>query len=66
MNYFNECKTMDEVKSIYRSLAKQHHPDKGGDEARFKEITEAYSVLSDERRRREYDSYGQTFQGGGE
>ncbi|HWH16642.1 MAG TPA: DnaJ domain-containing protein, partial [Candidatus Paceibacterota bacterium] len=54
----------EEVKKAFRKLAQKHHPDKGGDEAKFKEITEAYSVLSDEKKRREYDSYGQTFQGG--
>jgi molecular chaperone DnaJ len=58
--------TKDDVKKAFRKLAQKYHPDKGGgDEAKFKEITEAYSVLSDEKRRREYDSYGQTFQGGG-
>lgn len=57
--------TQDDIKKAFRKLAQKHHPDKGGDEAKFKEITEAYSVLSDERRRREYDSYGQTFAGGG-
>ncbi len=57
--------TQDDVKKAFRKLAQKHHPDKGGDEAKFKEITEAYSVLSDDRKRREYDSYGQTFPGGG-
>ncbi len=57
--------SQDEVKKAFRKLAQKHHPDKGGDEAKFKEITEAYSILSDERKRREYDSYGQTFPGGG-
>lgn len=57
--------TKEDIKKAFRSLAQKYHPDKGGDEARFKEITEAYSVLSDEKRRREYDSYGQTFTGGG-
>lgn len=57
--------TQDEVKKAFRKLAQKHHPDKGGDEAKFKEITEAYSTLSDEKKRREYDSYGQTFNGGG-
>ncbi len=56
--------TKDDVKKAFRKLAQKHHPDKGGDEAKFKEITEAYSILSDEKKRREYDSYGQTFQGG--
>lgn len=54
----------DEVKKAFRKLAQQHHPDKGGDEARFKEITEAYSVLSDDKKRREYDTYGQSFGSG--
>lgn len=56
--------TKDDIKKAFRKLAQKHHPDKGGDEAKFKEITEAYSVLGDEKRRREYDSYGQTFAGG--
>lgn len=56
--------TKDDVKKAFRKLAQKHHPDKGGDEATFKEITEAYSTLSDEKKRREYDSYGQTFAGG--
>lgn len=55
----------EDVKKAFRKLAQKHHPDKGGDEAKFKEITEAYSVLGDDKKRREYDSYGQTFQGGG-
>lgn len=57
--------TKDEIKKAFRKLAQKHHPDKGGDEAKFKEITEAYSILSDDKRRREYDSYGRTFAGGG-
>jgi len=57
--------SQDEVKKAYRNLAKKYHPDKqGGDESRFKEITEAYSVLGNEKKRREYDSYGRTFNGG--
>ncbi|HEX8591217.1 MAG TPA: molecular chaperone DnaJ [Candidatus Paceibacterota bacterium] len=54
----------DEVKKAFRKLAQQHHPDKGGSEDTFKEITEAYSVLSDDKKRREYDTYGQSFAGG--
>lgn len=57
--------TKDDVKKAFRKLAQKHHPDKGGNEDKFKEITEAYSILSDEKKRREYDSYGQTFPGGG-
>jgi molecular chaperone DnaJ len=56
----------DEVKSAFRKLAQKYHPDKkGGDEAKFKEISEAYTVLSDKKRRAEYDTYGKTFAGGG-
>jgi molecular chaperone DnaJ len=57
--------TPDDIKKAFRKLAQKHHPDKGGDESKFKEITEAYSVLSDEKKRREYDNYGQSFNGGG-
>jgi molecular chaperone DnaJ len=56
----------DEIKKAFRKLAHQYHPDKqGGDEGRFKEINEAYTILSDEKKRAEYDAYGQTFNGGG-
>ncbi|MCR4276371.1 MAG: molecular chaperone DnaJ [Candidatus Parcubacteria bacterium] len=55
----------DDIKKAFRKLAHKYHPDKGGtDESKFKEITEAYSVLSDDRKRREYDTYGQAFAGG--
>lgn len=53
----------DDVKKAFFKIASKHHPDKGGDEARFKEASEAYSTLSDEKKRREYDMYGQTFAG---
>ncbi|TAJ15469.1 molecular chaperone DnaJ [Patescibacteria group bacterium] len=57
--------TKDEIKKAFRKLAHQYHPDKkGGDEAKFKEVSEAYSVLSDDKKRSEYDSYGRVFQGG--
>ena len=55
----------EDVKKAFRKLAHKYHPDKGGgDETKFKEITEAYSVLVDEKKRREYDAYGQSFSGG--
>lgn len=55
----------DEIKSAFRKLAQKYHPDKkGGDEAKFKELSEAYTVLSDKKRRAEYDTYGKTFAGG--
>jgi molecular chaperone DnaJ len=56
----------DEVKKAFRTLAHKYHPDKkGGDEKKFKEISEAYSVLSDDKKRAEYDAYGRTFSDGG-
>ncbi|MDP6387667.1 MAG: molecular chaperone DnaJ [Candidatus Pacebacteria bacterium] len=52
----------DEIKKAFRKLAHKYHPDKGqGDDAKFKEISEAYSVLSNEKRRQEYDAYGRIF-----
>jgi len=54
--------TKDDIKNAFRKLAHKYHPDKGGtDESRFKEITEAYAILSDDKKRREYDTYGQSF-----
>ncbi len=56
--------SQDEVKKAYRKLAHEHHPDKkGGDEKKFKEINEAYQILGDEQKRRQYDRFGQTFSG---
>lgn len=56
----------EELKKAYRKLAHAHHPDKKtGDEAKFKEINEAYSTLGDPEKRRQYDQYGQTFSGSG-
>jgi molecular chaperone DnaJ len=56
----------DEIKKAFRNLAHKHHPDKGtGDAAKFKEASEAYSVLSDDKKRAEYDTYGHTFAGAG-
>ncbi len=46
----------DEIKKAYRKLSKEHHPDKGGDENKFKEINEAYQVLSDDNKRKQYDN----------
>ena len=61
----------DEIKKAFRKKAHEVHPDKaGGDEAKFKEVNEAYQVLSNKEKRGQYDQYGQTFedarrQGGG-
>ncbi|PIR57900.1 MAG: molecular chaperone DnaJ [Parcubacteria group bacterium CG10_big_fil_rev_8_21_14_0_10_38_31] len=54
----------EEVKKAFRKLAHKHHPDKkGGDESAFKEINEAYQVLTDDKKRSEYDRYGRVFDG---
>ncbi len=50
----------DEIKKAFRNLAHKYHPDKKtGDDAKFKEINEAYSVLSDDIKRSQYDQFGQ-------
>ena len=49
----------DEIKTAFRKLAHEYHPDKGGgNEAKFKEISEAYSVLGDDNKRKQYDTFG--------
>ncbi len=51
--------SQEEIKKGYRKLAHQYHPDKqGGDEAKFKEINTAYQVLSDPKKRSQYDQFG--------
>lgn len=47
-----------DIKKAYRKLAHQHHPDKGGDKAKFQEINEAYQVLSDPQKKSQYDQFG--------
>lgn len=50
--------TPEDIKKQFRSLSKIHHPDKGGDDNKFKEIAEAYEVLSDPNKRKQYDNGG--------
>lgn len=58
--------TADEIKKAYRKLALQYHPDKGGDQEKFKEVNEAYQVLGNEQKRTQYDQFGSaTFDGSG-
>lgn len=55
----------DEIKKAFRRAAVKHHPDKeGGDEAKFKEINEAYDVLKDSQKRQRYDQFGHAGVGG--
>jgi len=56
--------TADEIKTAFRKEAHKHHPDKGGDEAKFKELNEAYQVLGNEQKRKQYDQFGSSFQNG--
>lgn len=56
----------DEIKRAYRKKAHELHPDKEhGDEAKFKQINEAYQVLKDKKKRAQYDQFGATFDGAG-
>lgn len=62
----NKSANQDEVKKAFRKLAHEHHPDKKtGNVDKFKEINEAYQVLGNEEKRRQYDQFGQTFNGAG-
>jgi len=59
----NKNSSADEIKKAFREKAHKFHPDKqGGDEAKFKELNEAYQVLGDQNKRSQYDQYGQTFE----
>lgn len=59
--------SQEDIKKAYRKLAHQHHPDKkGGDEAKFKKINEAYQVLGNQEKRQQYDQFGQSFDGVGQ
>src|SRR3989338_5955941 len=71
MNYYEvlgiaKTASQDEIKKAFHKLAHKYHPDKGGDEKKFKEINEAYQVLSDKSKRQQYDQFGKTFDGAGD
>jgi len=63
----NEHASADEIKKAYRKLARKYHPDVNKDESaveKFKEINAAYEVLSDKKKKDEYDMYGDQIFGG--
>ncbi len=61
----NKGASQDEIKKTFRKLAHEHHPDKiGGNEAKFKEINEAYQVLGYANKRAKYDQFGSAFEHG--
>ena len=63
----NKDASEEEVKKAFRKLAHVHHPDKsGGNEAKFKEASEAYTVLSDKKKRAQYDAFGSAGSQGGQ
>jgi curved DNA-binding protein len=63
----NEQSTSADITKAFKDLAKKHHPDRGGDEAKFKEINEAHETLKDSQKRHDYDTmrkFGTTGTGG--
>lgn len=63
MNYYDilgidKSASDSDIKKAYRKKAKIHHPDRNGDEEKFKQITEAYEVLGDKTKRENYDRFG--------
>ena len=63
MNYYdvlgiNKSASESDIKKAYRKQAKKHHPDRNGDEEKFKQITEAYEVLGNKTKRDNYDKWG--------
>ena len=65
----NEKATSAEITKAFKDLAKQHHPDRGGDKDKFQEISEAHDTLKNSQKRHDYDTmrkFGGPRQGGGE
>ena len=59
----NKTASRDEIKKAFYKLAHKYHPDKkGGNESKFKEVNEAYQVLSDDAKRSQYDQFGTAYQ----
>ncbi|HOK00588.1 MAG TPA: molecular chaperone DnaJ [Candidatus Pacearchaeota archaeon] len=57
--------SQEEIKKAFHKLAHKYHPHKGGDEKKFKEINEAYQVLSNKEKRAQYDKFGRVFESEG-
>ena len=60
MDYYNtlgisKSASEADIKAAYRKMAMKHHPDRGGDEKKFKEVTEAYETLSDPQKKQMFD-----------
>ena len=65
----NEQSTSADITKAFKDLAKKHHPDRGGDESKFKEINEAHNTLKDSQKRHDYDTmrkFGSANTGGGQ
>jgi len=60
----NKNASADEIKTAFRKKAHEHHPDKGGSAEKFKEYNEAYQVLGNPEKRKQYDQFGSAFQHG--
>ena len=59
----NKSASSAEIKKAFRQLAQKYHPDKsGGDTEKFKEVNEAYQILSNQEKRQMYDQYGSAFE----
>jgi|11_taG_2_1085331.scaffolds.fasta_scaffold02547_3 DnaJ-class molecular chaperone len=63
MDYYNtlnikKTASSDEIRKAYKKMSMKHHPDRGGDEVKFKEINQAYQTLSNAERKQMYDQYG--------
>lgn len=63
MDYYNtlginKAASTEEIRKAYKKMSMKHHPDRGGDESKFKEVNQAYQTLSDPERKRMYDQYG--------
>ena len=54
----NKNASKEELKKAFHKMAHKYHPDKGGDEVKFKEVNEAYQILSDDRKKADYDRFG--------